>query len=141
MRMRPSTLAAASCLAASMTAFAAPKSETPRPLSPTVGYACVPTPKKGETKVVMTPPPPGFKCPPGETLFLVTKQMQDQVAAAPFTEAPGPGPLDPVFSGTPGPNQPQEVRAPKKKNKKKQCTPTYGGMYCCYGGYSDCRIE
>lgn len=132
---------ALACAAASGTLSAVEEGRKPAPQA--VGYACLSNPKAPDTKVVMTPPPAGFKCPHGQTLLLITKQMQDRLAAAPVTELPVLGPAgspDPSFP--PGSN-PQEVRAPKKKKtQKKQCVPIDGGLWCCYnGGYSDCRIE
>lgn len=142
MRKNLAIVAAFACLVAPGTVFAV-EGGKPKAGPPAVGYACVSNPKTAETKVVMTPPPAGFKCPHGQTLFIVTKQMQDQVAAAPATELPVAGPAGaPDLSSPPGAN-PQEVRAPKKKKtQRKQCAPVDGGMYCCYnGGYSDCRLE
>jgi hypothetical protein len=102
-----------------------------RPGPQAVGYSCVDHSRKGESDVVLTPPTPGFKCPPGTTLFLVTRQLQDQVAAAPQTNVEEPGP-------TPAPGTP----APKKASKKQRCVPTYGGMYCCTGEPPrNCRIK
>ena len=124
-------------LAAPAFAPAAPETLRTPPPSPAVGYACVPAAKSGPTKALMTPPPPGFKCPTGQNLLVVTRQMQDQVAGAPKSEVevdePGP---------TPPPGAPVPPKARKKKTVTKQCVPIYGGLFCCYnGGTSDCRVE
>jgi hypothetical protein len=102
----------------------------------------VPVPKSGDVKVVKTPPSPGFKCPPGQKLLLLTQQMEDKLAAAPKTESAVPG-GPPDLSNPPGPNQ-QEVRAPatKKTRRWKQCINLDGGWkYCCYNSYSNCGLE
>lgn len=144
--MKHSLVAAAFLLCIAAPSGAVPPVEEGRPkpvmAAPAVGYSCVPSPKPGLVRVVMAPVPPGFKCPPGQTLFLVTKQLQDRVGAAPVTEvgAPAPGPVDPILSGPPGTTH-QEVRAKKKKTQK-QCAPVDGGLFCCYnGGYSNCGLE
>ncbi|MBK9064656.1 MAG: hypothetical protein IPL89_15900 [Acidobacteria bacterium] len=113
--------------------------------SQAAGYACLASPKLGPVKVVLTPPPAGFKCPPGQKLFVVTRQMQEK-ASAPFAEV--------VEVAEPEPTPPPGLIAPPKKKpvKKTQpknpippggkvCTPDgTGGQYCCYSLH-DCRLE
>ncbi|HEX7528160.1 MAG TPA: hypothetical protein VF425_03555 [Thermoanaerobaculia bacterium] len=142
MRKNLAIVTAFACLvAASGSAFAVGEGKQMNPGPPAVGYACVPVPKSGDVKVVKTPPPPGFKCPAGQKLLLLTQQMEDKLAASPKTEFDGPGGA-PDLSSPPGPNQ-QEVKAPKKKTRRwKQCINLDGGWhYCCYNSYSNCGVE
>lgn len=111
-------------------------------LSQAAGYACLASPKLGPVKVVLTPPPAGFKCPPGQKLFVVTKQMHEK-ASAPIAEVEQPEPTPP-----PGLIAPPKKKATKKTQPKnpippggKVCTPDgTGGQYCCYSLH-DCRLE
>lgn len=113
--------------------------------SQAVAYACLASPKTGPVKAVLTPPPAGFKCPPGQKLFVVTRQMQEK-ASAPFAEVvevAQPEPTPP-----PGLIAPPKKKQPKKTQKKdpippggKVCTPDgTGGQYCCTS-LSSCQLE
>ncbi|HQQ77072.1 MAG TPA: hypothetical protein PLB01_06925 [Thermoanaerobaculia bacterium] len=112
-----------------------------RPTSPAAGYACISSPRAPQTKVVLGAPPAGFTCPKGQQLFIVTRQLQDKVAAAPATEIDVPGQAGPPgVSPLPG-SQEQEVRAKKRRISRKCTSDGTGGQYCCYGGTSNCQLE
>jgi hypothetical protein len=113
--------------------------------SQAVAYACVTSPKTGPIKAVLTPPPAGFKCPPGQKLFVVTRQMQEK-ASAPFAEV--------VEVAEPEPTPPPGLIAPPKKKATKKTQPKNpippggkvcvpdgsGGLYCCTS-LSSCQLE
>ena len=113
--------------------------------SQAAGYACLASPKLGPVKVVLTPPPAGFKCPPGQKLFVVTKQMQEK-ASTPFAEV--------VAVEEPEPTPPPGLIAPPKKKTTKKTQPKNpippggkvcvpdgsGGLYCCTS-LSSCQLE
>jgi hypothetical protein len=113
--------------------------------SQAAGYACLASPKLGPVKVVLTPPPAGFKCPQGQKLFVVTRQMQEK-ASAPFAEV--------VEVAEPEPTPPPGLIAPPKKKATKKTQPKNpippggkvcvpdgsGGLYCCTS-LSSCQLE
>jgi hypothetical protein len=110
--------------------------------SQAAGYACLASPKLGPVKVVLTPPAAGFKCPPGQKLFVVTRQMQEK-ASAPFVEVEEPEPTPPPGLIAPPKKKPTKKTQPKNPIPPggKVCTPDgTGGQYCCYS-LSSCQLE
>ncbi|HEY3350113.1 MAG TPA: hypothetical protein VGM13_10090 [Thermoanaerobaculia bacterium] len=109
--------------------LAAEEGRTLKPGPPATGYACVT--KGGKAEVVNTPPPPGFKCPQGQKLVLVSKDMTDALAREKPTETAEPTPA----------NQPPGVPVPPRAKKWTRCRQISAEYwYCCTGSYHNCYI-
>lgn len=119
----------ASLIATTGSSLAVEEGRAPKPGPTTTGYACIA--KGGKADVVNTPPSPGFKCPQGQKMVLVSKEMTDALAQEKPTETAEPTPA----------NQPPGVPVPpraKKWTRCRQITAEY--WYCCTGSYHNCYI-
>ena len=132
MRKNPAIVTAFACLvAASGSAFAVEEGKQLKPASPAVGYACVSVPKAGQTTVISTPPPPGFKCPLGQKFVPISKEMTDALAQTKATET-----AEPTSA-----NQPPGIPIPPRAKKWTRCRQISAEFwYCCTGSYHNCYI-